>query len=84
MVRETFAQIAERWVLGSDAQAGCRWAVSLCPQSDDKRSLRCAGGLALIWGSWVVGAWALLFIVVNHTYFVLSEEPGLSDASRQL
>lgn len=34
-------------------------------------------GLALIWGSWVVGAWALLFIVVNHTYFVLSEEPGL-------
>jgi len=34
-------------------------------------------GLALIWGSWIVGAWALLFIVINHTYFILSEEPGL-------
>jgi protein-S-isoprenylcysteine O-methyltransferase Ste14 len=34
-------------------------------------------GLALIWGSWVVLAWALLFLVVNHTYFILSEEPGL-------
>jgi len=34
-------------------------------------------GLALIWGSWVVGLWALLFFVVNHTYFILSEEPGL-------
>ena len=33
--------------------------------------------LALIWGSWVVGIWALLFFAVNHTYFILSEEPGL-------
>jgi len=33
--------------------------------------------LALIWGSWVVGVWALLFFAVNHTYFILSEEPGL-------
>ena len=34
-------------------------------------------GQALIWGSWVVGVWALLFFAVNHTYFILSEEPGL-------
>src|SRR5215475_8835581 len=33
--------------------------------------------LALIWGSWVVGVWALLFFAVNHTYFIVSEEPGL-------
>src|SRR5262249_3416075 len=33
--------------------------------------------LALIWGSGVVGVWALLFFAVNHTYFILSEEPGL-------
>jgi protein-S-isoprenylcysteine O-methyltransferase Ste14 len=34
-------------------------------------------GQALIWGSWVVGLWALVFVLVNHVYFVLSEEPGL-------
>ena len=34
-------------------------------------------GLALIWGSWVVGVWVLLFVLVNHTYFIFSEEPGL-------
>lgn len=34
-------------------------------------------GLALIWGSWVVGVWVLLFGLVNHTYFIFSEEPGL-------
>lgn len=35
-------------------------------------------GEALLFGSWVVGVWALLFVLVNHTYFVLSEEPGLA------
>ncbi len=35
------------------------------------------GGQALIWGSWVMGIWASVFILVNHVYFVLSEEPGL-------
>jgi protein-S-isoprenylcysteine O-methyltransferase Ste14 len=34
-------------------------------------------GQALFWGSWVVGIWAAVFIVINHIYFVLSEEPGL-------
>jgi protein-S-isoprenylcysteine O-methyltransferase Ste14 len=34
-------------------------------------------GQALISGSWVMGAWVLLFVVVNHVYFLLSEEPGL-------
>ncbi len=34
-------------------------------------------GQALTWGSWVLGSWAAVFVVVNHVYFVLSEEPGL-------
>jgi len=34
-------------------------------------------GEALIWGSWVMGLWASVFVLVNHAYFVLSEEPGL-------
>jgi len=34
-------------------------------------------GEALFFGSWVIGLWALLFMLINHTYFVLSEEPGL-------
>lgn len=34
-------------------------------------------GQALLWGSWVVGLWACVFILINHLYFVLSEEPGL-------
>jgi hypothetical protein len=63
--------------LGPDAQASCRWAVSICPQSNDNRRFTMLLGLALIWGSWVVGVWALLFFLVNHTYFILSEEPGL-------
>jgi len=36
-------------------------------------------GEALFWGSWVVGVWALIFILINHIYFVLSEEPGLEE-----
>lgn len=32
---------------------------------------------ALFWGSWLLALWAALFVLINHTYFVLSEEPGL-------
>jgi hypothetical protein len=63
--------------LGPDAQTGCRWAVSICPQSNISGVFTMLLALVLIWGSWVVGVWALLFFVVNHMYFVLSEEPGL-------
>jgi protein-S-isoprenylcysteine O-methyltransferase Ste14 len=34
-------------------------------------------GQALVSGSWVTGAWAGLFLLINHLYFVLLEEPGL-------
>ena len=34
-------------------------------------------GQALLWGSWVLGAWAGVFICINHVYFVLAEEPDL-------
>ena len=34
-------------------------------------------GQALIWGSWLTGALALFFFLVNHFYFIYSEEPGL-------
>jgi len=34
-------------------------------------------GQALFWGSWIIGLWAGIFIVINHVYFILSEEPGL-------
>ncbi len=34
-------------------------------------------GQALFWGSWVIALWAGIFILINHVYFVFSEEPGL-------
>ncbi len=34
-------------------------------------------GQAVFWGSWIIGLWAGVFIVINHVYFILSEEPGL-------
>lgn len=34
-------------------------------------------GQALLWAAWPLAAWAALFVLVNHVYFVLSEEPGL-------
>lgn len=34
-------------------------------------------GEALFLGSWLIGVWVLLFGLINHAYFVLSEEPGL-------
>ena len=36
-------------------------------------------GQALFWGSWVTAIWAGLFVLINHVYFVLSEEPGLEE-----
>lgn len=34
-------------------------------------------GEAIVRGSWILCVWACSFIVINHMYFVLSEEPGL-------
>lgn len=34
-------------------------------------------GRALLLGSWVLAAWTGLFVLINHGYFVLVEEPGL-------
>ena len=34
-------------------------------------------GEALLWGSVALGVWACAFILINHTYFLLLEEPGL-------
>jgi protein-S-isoprenylcysteine O-methyltransferase Ste14 len=34
-------------------------------------------GEALLWGSVTLGLWACVFMLINHAYFLLSEEPGL-------
>jgi protein-S-isoprenylcysteine O-methyltransferase Ste14 len=34
-------------------------------------------GEALHFGSAILAGWSILFIVVNHVYFLVSEEPGL-------
>jgi protein-S-isoprenylcysteine O-methyltransferase Ste14 len=34
-------------------------------------------GQALLWGSCIMGVWACFFVLINHIYFVLAEEPGL-------
>ena len=39
-------------------------------------------GEALFFGSPLMALWAVLFIAINHTYFVLSEEPGLAQRFR--
>ena len=36
-------------------------------------------GQAMLWGSWIVSIWACVFILINHIYFVISEEPGLEE-----
>ena len=36
------------------------------------------GGESLITGSWLVGAWLGIFALINHVYFLVAEEPGLS------
>ncbi|MBI5354208.1 MAG: isoprenylcysteine carboxylmethyltransferase family protein [Chloroflexi bacterium] len=34
-------------------------------------------GQALFRVSWVIGIWAGVFMIINHVYFIFSEEPGL-------
>ena len=34
-------------------------------------------GEALFWRSGAVALWAALFVLINHLYFILAEEPGL-------
>lgn len=34
-------------------------------------------GQTLFWGSWAIALWTSAFILINHVYFVLLEEPGL-------
>ncbi|HEX6307731.1 MAG TPA: isoprenylcysteine carboxylmethyltransferase family protein [Longimicrobiales bacterium] len=34
-------------------------------------------GEALFFGSALIGVWLIAFVVVNHLYFLMSEEPGL-------
>src|SRR5512139_3429989 len=34
-------------------------------------------GETLLWGSLALGVWAFAFILINHAYFIWSEEPGL-------
>jgi protein-S-isoprenylcysteine O-methyltransferase Ste14 len=34
-------------------------------------------GEALMLASWAIGIWALVFLIINMFYFMLSEEPGL-------
>ncbi len=34
-------------------------------------------GEALMLVSWIIGLWAVVFLIINMFYFVLSEEPGL-------
>jgi protein-S-isoprenylcysteine O-methyltransferase Ste14 len=34
-------------------------------------------GEAVLFRSWRIATWALAFLVINHLYFLLSEEPGL-------
>src|SRR5262249_42817638 len=57
--------------LGPDAQTGRRWAVSICPQSNDKRRFHSAAGPGVDLG--IVGCGGLGFIIFR----ILSEEPGL-------
>jgi protein-S-isoprenylcysteine O-methyltransferase Ste14 len=34
-------------------------------------------GQALFWGSAILAVYLVMFVLVNHLYFILSEEPGL-------
>jgi protein-S-isoprenylcysteine O-methyltransferase Ste14 len=34
-------------------------------------------GQALLWGSAAIGMWLIIFLVINHLYFIYMEEPGL-------
>ena len=55
--------------LGPDAQASCRWAVSICPQSDDKRRFHYAAGSGVDLG--IVGCGALGFVIFHGQPYVL-------------
>ena len=35
-------------------------------------------GEALIFGSAAIAAWLVIFVIINHIYFVVSEERGLA------
>ena len=64
LVRETIRadRSGNAGSLGPDAQAGCRWAVSICSQSDDKRRFRYAGRSCIDLG--LVGCRGLGFVVL--------------------
>jgi protein-S-isoprenylcysteine O-methyltransferase Ste14 len=34
-------------------------------------------GITLFWGSAIIGFYMVIFVLVNHIYFIRSEEPGL-------
>lgn len=36
------------------------------------------GGEALLSGSLIIAGWLVLFLLINHIYFLVSEEPGLA------
>src|SRR5262245_42367126 len=55
--------------LGPDAQAGCRWTVSLCPQYDDKRRFLFAVGSSVDLG--IVGCRSLGFVILCGQSYVL-------------
>src|SRR5215510_2189614 len=55
--------------LGPDAQAGCRWTVSLCPQSDDKRRFLYAVGPSVDLG--IVGCRSLGFVIFRGQSYLL-------------
>jgi hypothetical protein len=63
--------------LGSHPPVGGGGSLSLCPQPMISGVTLMLLGQALFWGSWLTAAWASLFVMINHIYFVLSEEPGL-------
>jgi len=34
-------------------------------------------GQTLLWGSLIIGLWMIVFVGINHLYFIYMEEPGL-------
>src|SRR5215510_15551239 len=71
LVRETIRadRSGNAGPLGPDAQAGCRWTVSLCPQSDDKRRFLYAVGSSVDLG--IVGCRGLGFVIFRGQPYVL-------------
>src|SRR5262249_3416074 len=65
-----FVQIGQNvGPLGPDTQTGCRWAVSICPQSDDKRRFHYAAGPGVDLG--IGGCGGLGFIIFRGQPYVL-------------